>query len=137
MREQYINKSLKELDLSNVKKIIVEDLKGLKRNSKKKGKSTRKFRNKFQYCSYVMIQKKLNQICEEQGIELVKVSPRYTSQTCSRCGTIDKASRQRENYHCKTCGYEIDADYNGALNILHRGVCSPSNTEKLKLTKFI
>ena len=66
----------------------------------------------------------------ERGIELVKVSPSYTSQTCSRCKSIDKNSRQGEWYHCTTCGYEIDADLNGALNILQRGVYSPSCIEK-------
>ena len=136
-RSQYIDKTVKDLNLKNVKRIFIEDLKDLKRDGKKKGKTRRSFRNRFQYCLQVRTQKRLQNLCEEQGIELVKVSPAYTSQTCSRCGAIDKSSRDQENYHCSTCGYEIDADLNGAINILRRGVYSPSSTEKLKSYKTI
>lgn len=129
-RNQYIDKTIKSLNIKNVNKIIIEDLKDLKRNGKKREKSTRKFRNKFQYCSVVRTVNNIEKLCMEQGIELVKVSPSYTSQTCSRCKSIDKSSRQGEKYHCTTCGYEIDADLNGALNILQRGVYSPSCIEK-------
>lgn len=129
-RNQYIDKVIKNLDVSNVNKIIIENLKDLKGNSRKNGKSTREFRNRFQYCSVVRTVNNIEKLCMEQGIELVKVSPSYTSQTCSRCKSIDKASRQGENYHCSTCGMEMDADLNGALNILQRGVYSPSCIEK-------
>lgn len=129
-RNQYIDRVVKTLNVSNVNKIIIEDLRTLKQNGKKKGKSTRKFRNKFQYCSVVRTINDIEKICMERGIELVKVSPNYTSQTCSRCKSIDKNSRQGEFYRCTTCGYEIDADLNGAMNILQRGVYSPSYIEK-------
>lgn len=39
----------------------------------------------------------------------------------SHCGTIDKSNRNGEIYQCKVCNIEIDADYNAAINILHRG----------------
>jgi putative transposase len=71
----------------------------------------------------------LKTLCEEQGIILEKVSPEYTSQTCSNCGTVDRNSRKGELYQCSSCRIEIDADYNAALNILHRGVYNLSNTE--------
>lgn len=45
----------------------------------------------------------------------------YTSQTCSRCGTVDKTNRvYRGLYVCKECGVVINADVNGALNILKK-----------------
>lgn len=40
---------------------------------------------------------------------------------------LNKSSRQGEVYHCKTCGAEMDADINAAINILHLGVYSPQN----------
>ena len=61
----------------------------------------------------------------------MKVSPEYTSQTCSRCKIVDKSNRNGERYVCKSCGLEIDADYNAAINILNKGVYSPFDTENL------
>ena len=68
-------------------------------------------------------------MCEESGVELIRVDPAYTSQTCSRCGFIHKESRNGEKYLCVDCGLEIDADYNDSINILHRGIYS-SSTDK-------
>ena len=45
----------------------------------------------------------------------------YTSQTCCMCGTICKSNRvHRGLYVCKQCGAVINADVNGAINILKR-----------------
>lgn len=62
---------------------------------------------------------------EERGGTLVKVDPRFTSQTCSDCGTIDKASRESQaSFACRSCGFTIHADTNAALNILRRSTAS-------------
>ena len=129
-KKQQINKICNELDLSKVKTVYVEDLKNVNKNTKKDKTRSTKQMNKQQYWAYRQVLDKLQSLCIEQGISLVKVSPAYTSQTCSRCKSIDKASRNGENYHCNTCGLLIDADYNAAINILHRGVYSPSDIEK-------
>jgi len=71
----------------------------------------------------------LQNITEEKGIKLVKVSPAYSSQQCSQCGAIDEKNRLGEKFSCIACGYENDADVNASLNILHRGVYSPSTTK--------
>ena len=88
------------------------------------------FNNKLQRWSYVKTVDKITRICEEKGILLVKVSPMYTSQTCSNCGHIDKKSRNGENYQCVSCSYKIDADLNAAININNRGIYSSSNNTK-------
>ena len=42
----------------------------------------------------------------------------YTSQTCSRCGNIDKENRQtQETFVCTKCGFKLNADHNAAINI--------------------
>jgi putative transposase len=58
---------------------------------------------------------------EERGGALIKVDPAYTSQTCSACGTIDKASRESQaSFACRSCGFAAHADTNAAINILRR-----------------
>ncbi len=58
---------------------------------------------------------------EERGGTLVKVHPAYTSQECSACGVIDKASRESQaRYACRHCGFTGHADTNAAKNILRR-----------------
>lgn len=57
------------------------------------------------------------------GVPLVEVDPRYTSQTCNRCGHRDKRNRpDRETFTCRSCGVVANADHNAALNIAQRGV---------------
>ena len=54
--------------------------------------------------------------------DVLEVDPRYTSQTCNDCGTIDKSSRiSQSEFRCNHCGYEGNADVNAALNILALG----------------
>lgn len=55
----------------------------------------------------------------ERGGQLEEVDPAYTSQTCSCCGTIDKASRKDQaTFECGHCGHAENADINAARNIL-------------------
>lgn len=56
------------------------------------------------------------------GGTLLIIPPQYTSQTCSRCGCVDKHSRQTQaRFKCTACGFEPNADHNAALNILAAG----------------
>ncbi len=54
------------------------------------------------------------------GRTLLKVSPKFTSQICSTCGTVRKKDLS-ERWHSCDCGTELDRDVNAALNILVRG----------------
>lgn len=121
-RNNLINQIINKLDLSNTNKIYIEDLKNVKKDSKKNRTISSRFMNKLQRWSYSKTIQKLEHICQETGVALMKVSPSYTSQICSNCRSIHKESRIGETYYCIDCGYEIDADINAAINILHRGV---------------
>ncbi len=130
-RDNLINQSINLIDTSGISTIIVEDLKNVKNSSK--GKIRKKFNNKLQRWSYLKVLSKLSAVCDESGINFIKVNPSYTSQTCSKCGSIHKESRNGEKFLCVDCGYEIDADYNASINILHRGVTYSPSTEKLNI----
>ena len=59
---------------------------------------------------------------ERAGIRFGRVDPKYTSQTCPVCGVVDAGSRKGESFDCLHCGFRLDADQNGALNVLLRGL---------------
>ena len=48
-----------------------------------------------------------------------QVEPNHTSTHCSRtdCGFTHEDNRDGEQFKCQKCGYEVNADYNGAKNI--------------------
>jgi putative transposase len=53
---------------------------------------------------------------------LVAVPPHHTSQTCPRCGHVDKENRKTQaKFACVSCGCSANADHVGAMNILARG----------------
>jgi IS605 OrfB family transposase len=68
------------------------------------------FRRLFEYVSYK---------APERSISVEQVEPAHTSQRCSRtdCGFTHEDNRHGEHFECQKCGYEVNADYNGAKNI--------------------
>ncbi len=54
------------------------------------------------------------------GIVVERISERYTSQTCYACGTVKKSNRKTRGLYVCDCGNRINADRNGANNILQR-----------------
>jgi len=53
-------------------------------------------------------------------ITVERISERYTSQTCCACGTVDKSNRKTRGLYVCDCNNKINADRNGANNILKR-----------------
>jgi transposase len=65
--------------------------------------------------SFYQLQRFIQYKAERKGIEIVKVSPRYTSQICSKCGNL--GSRSKGFFSCSHCGYSLNADLNASLNL--------------------
>ena len=122
-RDNLINQTINQMEFADVSEVVVERLKSVKKNSR--GKIRKEFNNKLQRWSYPKVLGKLLRVCEELGIKFTEVNPAYTSQTCSKCGSTHKESRNGVNFRCVECGYAIDADYNAAINISRMGVYSP------------
>jgi len=118
-RNNKMNYHVNQIDFEGISVLKIENLKDVKKDTK--GKFTKNFNAKLASWVYGKIINKITMICEDKGILLEKVSPAYTSQTCSSCKAVHKESRQGEKYKCVDCGYEIDADYNAAININNRG----------------
>jgi putative transposase len=52
------------------------------------------------------------------NVQVIGVSPRFTSQDCSGCGECVRKSLSVRTHVCPQCDLVLDRDYNAALNIL-------------------
>ena len=67
-----------------------------------------------------IIEEKLTDLHEQFGIEVVRVNPAYSSQTCSACDYVDKKNRTGERFECSWCGRTLHADVNASRNLRAR-----------------
>jgi putative transposase len=67
---------------------------------------------------------------EEAGGRVVKVDPRGTSETCTKCGRRDARSRKGARFCCVICGKRMDADTNAAQVVLARAVARIEQVEQ-------
>ena len=100
---------------------VLEDLTGVSFNE---GNLRRRKQQKQDLSSWAFYQLEqfLSYKAECAGAKVIKVSPRYTSQRCPKCGIIEKKHRHHDTheYRC-TCGYRTNDDRVGALNLLELG----------------
>ena len=91
-------------------RIVLEDLNGIRETGKAKC---------VHEWSFAELQEMICYKAAQAGVEVVMVSPRYTSQTCSRCLHLGVRPNQSK-FQCRDCGYQINADLNGAKSIALR-----------------
>lgn len=74
--------------------------------------------------SYYDLEQKLIYKAQEHGQKVIKVDPKYTSQTCPKCGHIERGNRDKHKhiFCCKNCGYESNDDRIGAMNLYRMGI---------------
>ncbi|WP_313642042.1 transposase, partial [Paenibacillus sp.] len=58
------------------------------------------------------------------GQKVITVDPRYTSQTCPKCGHPEKGNRNKKLhiFCCKKCHYTSNDDRIAAMNIHRKGI---------------
>jgi len=59
---------------------------------------------------------------ERAGVQIVKIEPKGTTQTCSNCGTEVHKKLWNRIHKCNNCKLEINRDYNSAKEILKRAL---------------
>ena len=96
---------------------ILEDLTGIsfeETNLNRGGKAN----NDLRSWAFYQLEQFLAYKAHEHCSEVLKVSARYTSQRCPKCGSIDKQQRchHTHEYVC-LCGYRSNDDRIGAMNI--------------------
>ncbi|NHV45752.1 MAG: transposase [Candidatus Verstraetearchaeota archaeon] len=72
------------------------------------------------FWNYGYIIRRFKEVGEELGIKVIDVDEQNTSKTCSLCGEAHKNGRVKHGlFKCPRIGKVINADLNGAINILH------------------
>ena len=108
-RKNYINWSINQLNLDDVQKVRLENIKHLRKN--------RKSSRFLSHWTYTEIFEKLESHCNNSGVQIETIDPTYTSQRCSKCGRVRKANRKGKWFKCDSCGHSLDSDLNASLNI--------------------
>ena len=112
-------------DLEKGSAVVMEDLSGVRG-------ATEEVRRKDRYVMvswpYHDLQNQIEYKAGANGIMVVYVDPRHTSQTCPHCGNVNRNARHRDSheYICPKCGFCTNDDRAAAMNIRERGM------EKLK-----
>lgn len=98
--------------------IKIENLKGIRKRCSKK------FHNQSNFTlnswPFFMFRTMIEYKAKKWGVELQVIDPKWTSQKCSRCGNVDKASRHGKVFACVHCKHVDHADVNAAFNIALR-----------------
>lgn len=109
----------KEIANSDFKVFAIENLKKISNSNR-----GRKFNGKLGNWSFKQFETYLQYNLEALGKLLIKVNPKYTSQTCSKpeCNHTEKSNRNGSIFKCKKCGYELHSDLNASRNIVKLGI---------------
>lgn len=67
--------------------------------------------------NHSQIQQKLEHSLAREGIQMKKVNPKNTSQTCHKCGARITHNTKKRTIHCNDCKIVLDRDINPSLNI--------------------
>jgi putative transposase len=100
--------------------VAIEDLTGIRdrTNTQPRNQTERRRSNSW---AFYQLRQFLEYKGIRDGVEVVAVSPRYTSQTCHQCLHIHpakgKSYRKATTFNCGYCGWKGDADLNGAKMI--------------------
>ncbi len=115
-----VSKALVERYGSNTL-FVIEDLSGIRQATERV-----RIQDRYQMVSWAFYQ--LCQMLEYKallyGSKVITVDPRYTSQTCPKCGHTEKANRNKRKhiFCCKNCFYQSNDDRIGAMNLQRKGI---------------
>jgi putative transposase len=95
--------------------IVVENLSEIRSRVNQRGRENRR---RLHSWSFAQLRAFLTYKAQEAGMRVVAIDPRYTSQTCSKCGFQSRSNRKTQAlFLCGACNYQLNADLNAAYNI--------------------
>ena len=101
-------------DEKGITHIVLGDLNGIRENIDYSKKLNQQLHN----WSFAKLIGLMTYKAEKVGIITELISEKYTSQTCCKCGIVKKSNRKTRGLYFCNCGNRINADRNGANNIL-------------------
>lgn len=127
--KQRIDEVVKEIfNNENPDLIVVEQLKNMGKKSKVKRLLTKNIRRSIGIWNWKYWLNRLQEHTELNRVSFRSVSPYYTSQTCPKCGHVDRMNRKGEMFTCLGCGHADNADINASVNILVRFIMGKYGT---------
>lgn len=100
---------------------VLEDLTGIRHVTEKV-----RIGQKYEFVSWAFydLRKKIEYKAKLHGSKVLVVDPRYTSQTCPKCGHTEKNNRDKKChiFICKNCDYHSNDDRIGAMNLYRKGI---------------
>jgi putative transposase len=131
-----LTKLMAELDRAeDITFSVLGDLTGIKRKART-GDKNRKANQKINQLPYAQVEQQHAYKSLLKQVYPDKASEKYSSQTCSNCGTKNKSYRvHRGLWRCDNCGAIMHADLNGVNGILKNylfGRCDMGQVLKFK-----
>lgn len=112
-----ISKKIVQSAKRHQKSIALEELHGFRKTVRKSQKE------RFGKWAFGQLAAYIQYKAAISGVEVVKVDPRNTSRTCSKCGHCEKSNRKSQSFFkCKICLHSMNADLNAAINIAERAL---------------
>lgn len=109
---------------------VIEDLTNVSFDDKNLQRGAKQ-NNEIRSWAFYQLEQFLTYKAEDNHCKVLKVSAKYTSQRCPKCGCVHKANRDHANhrYVCDKCGYQSNDDRVGAMNIQNLGTLWVSGNE--------
>jgi putative transposase len=105
-----ISKEIAE-SISKGDTIVMENLTNIRKQSK-----GRRFNFWLHSWSFFQLQSFVEYKAVRKGCRVIRIDPRDTSKTCSRCGSLH-TSRTKSFFKCLHCDYSLNADLNASFNL--------------------
>lgn len=107
-----VSKGIVDYAASHCRSIALEDLGGVRKD----GSKIKRYTETNQW-SHAQLETFIRYKAALRGVSVVSVSPAYTSQTCTCCGSRHKPNGKL--FQCGTCGHSNHRDVEAAFNIAH------------------
>ena len=115
----FISKEIGKFAVENGVSVIgLEDLTGIRDRTNNNLRKKQKYLHNI--WAFYQLQQFIEYKAKSSGINNRICESGISSKTCCRCNHISKNSRNGFKFLCKACGFELNADLNGARNIEHR-----------------